>query len=55
MKKCSTKTHKSFVLSDQLTKSRRMQIFANILLLFIFGVQIYNLAISINLFSTIKF
>jgi hypothetical protein len=54
MKKSSPKL-RSFVLSDEISKNRKLQIAANILLILVLGINIYNLVISIGLFDTIKF
>jgi len=55
MKTNSKHTHKSFVLSDIVSGNKKRQVFANILLVVILGIQIYNLFESIKMFDTIKF
>ncbi len=54
MKKSSPKL-RSFVLSDEISKSKKMQIVANILLFAILAINIYNLAVSIQLFDYARF
>ena len=55
MKTNSKKGLQSFVLSDVVSENKKRQIFANVLLIVILGIQIYNLIESIGMFNTIKF
>ncbi len=54
MKKNSNQ-HRSFQVSEQLFKSKKMQCITNILLGLLLVVQVYGLIMTIKLFDTIQF
>jgi len=55
MKNCSTKTHSSFVLTDEVSKNRQVQVVTSVLLLAVLALQIYTLVGTIGLFRASMF
>jgi hypothetical protein len=53
MKKSSPKL-KSFILFNKISEIKHRQIIANVLLIIILGIQIFNSIEAIGLFDTIK-
>jgi len=54
MKNCS-KTHTSFVLTEEISKNRKVQMVTSVLLLTVLGLQLYTLYGTIELFQASMF
>jgi hypothetical protein len=54
MKKCSN-SHTSFVLSEEISKNRKVQVATSVLLLAVLGLQLYTLYGTIELFQAAMF
>lgn len=45
--------HTSFILSEEVSKNRQVQVVTSVLLLAVLGLQIYTLSASIELFASV--